>query len=340
MPFTNNDVALAIINFLESSVANKQVGEDYAELMEVAIDCIADAFAVDKSDAAAAIKSKFDGQSLVDYLNKAPVAGFAAGAATGATAQHEIDEGAKVQADALKAEGNKAMAQRNFNEAIEKYTQAIELDPSNVVYLSNRAAAYSSLGQHDKAISDAEKAIEIDNSFAKAYSRLGLAKYALNDAQGAMQAYKKGLEVEGNSPSEAMQKGFETAKKQVESELEKSIDTSSSTRDVPNAGAGAAPGGLPDFSSMFGGGGAGGMPSLSDMMSNPQVMQAAQEMMLNPQAMQNLMNNPMVKQMAQNFGLGGEGAPDLSNLMNNPMLSQFMGGAGAGAGANKKKDDE
>ena len=61
-------------------------------------------------------------------------------------------------------------------------------------------------------------------------------------------------------------------------------------------------------------------------MNNPQIMQAAQEMMSNPAAMQNLFSNPAVKQMAQQMGLGGENGPDLSNIMNNPMFNQFMGG--------------
>ena len=37
----------------------------------------------------------------------------------------------------------------------------------------NRAAAYSSVGDHQKAVEDAEQALEVDGSFVKAYSRLG-----------------------------------------------------------------------------------------------------------------------------------------------------------------------
>lgn len=329
MPYTNKDVALAIIDFLQTSVQKKDVPEDYAESLDVAIDCIGDAFGVDKLKAA-----KINGQSLVDIVNGASSSSSSAAATKekAAVATSTVDEATKAEADALKAEGNKAMAARNYSEAIAKYTQAIELDPSNVVYLLNRAAAFSSLGQHDMAIADAEKAIELDPNFSKAYLRMGLAKYALGDAKGAMDAYKKGLDIEGGTPSEAMQKGYETAKKRVEADLEKSIDTTL----TPAAGTGAAgAGGMPDFSSMFG----GGMPSLGEMMNNPQVMQAAQEMMSNPQAMQNLLSNPAVKQMAQQFGLGGENGPDLSALMNNPMLSSFMGGAGGAGGANGGASD-
>ncbi|RLV96034.1 Small glutamine-rich tetratricopeptide repeat-containing protein 2 [Spathaspora sp. JA1] len=311
---TNKGIALSIIEFLKQSITNKEISEDYIESMDVAIDCIADAYEVDKDQSSTI---KFDGKSLSELIKSS-------GSTTATTSEKisEVSAETKAKADALKVEGNKAMASRDFQLAIDKYTQAIELDPKNEIYLSNRAAAYSSNLQHAKAVADAEAAIKLNENFSKAYSRLGLAKYALGDAKGSMEAYAKGLEIEGDKKSPAMTKGYETAKNRYEDE-QSSVQ---STREEAPAGAGAA-GGLPDFGSMFGGaGGAGGMPGLADMMNNPQVMQAAQEMMSNPDAMRNLFNNPAIRSMAESMGLGGENAPDLSNIMNNPMFSQFMGG--------------
>jgi small glutamine-rich tetratricopeptide repeat-containing protein alpha len=65
------------------------------------------------------------------------------------------------------------MSGKNFDQAVDSYTQAIALDPTNVVYYSNRAAAHSSKGDHMSAVTDAEKAIQLNPSFIKAYSRLG-----------------------------------------------------------------------------------------------------------------------------------------------------------------------
>ena len=330
---SNKDIALSIIHFLKSSVAQKEIAEDYAESMDVAIDCIADAYEVDKDDDSKIVQSKFDGKSLAELIKLSLSGkGVASSGSTGSSATSasaEVSADIKAQADQLKVEGNRAMASRDFTEAIAKYTSAIDLDSSNVVYLSNRAAAYSSSSQHAKAVEDAQKAIELNPQFSKAYSRLGLAKYALGEAKEAMDAYKKGLDAEGEKKSDAMAKGYETAKRRVEEDLERSIskpeEEATETSRSTGAGAGAAAGGMPDFSSMFGG--AGGMPDLSQMMNNPQIMQAAQEMMSNPGALQGLMSNPAVRQMAESMGLGGGegGAPDLSNLMNNPMLNQFMG---------------
>ncbi|KAM9924122.1 hypothetical protein OXX59_004741 [Metschnikowia pulcherrima] len=320
MAVTNKDLALAIIKFLETSVADKTVSEEFSESIDVAIDCIADAFEVEKADANT-VATKFGGKDLLAAVNS--------GASSPETTEKtEIDAESKARADSLKAEGNKAMAAKDFAAAVAKYTDAIALDPTNVVYLSNRAAAHSSALQHDKAVQDAEAAIALDKSFSKAYSRLGLAQYALGNAKEAMEAYKKGMEVEGAQPSEAMKRGYETAKKRAEEELENSISTTEPATEQPAEGAargtGAGAGGLPDLASMLG----GGMPNISEMMNNPQVMQAAQSLMSNPGAMEGLMNNPMLRQMAQ--GMGGEGG--LEGLMNNPALQNiaksFMGNQG------------
>lgn len=64
------------------------------------------------------------------------------------------------------------MSQKLYDSAIEQYTEAIKLDPTPVYY-SNRAAAWGGLGEHGKAVEDAQEALKLDPKFAKAYSRLG-----------------------------------------------------------------------------------------------------------------------------------------------------------------------
>ena len=65
------------------------------------------------------------------------------------------------------------MAQKDYTAAIDLYTQALAKYPGNAIYLSNRAAAYSSKGDHSNAVKDAESALEVDPSFVRAYHRLG-----------------------------------------------------------------------------------------------------------------------------------------------------------------------
>ncbi|KAL9048509.1 MAG: hypothetical protein Q9162_007689, partial [Coniocarpon cinnabarinum] len=108
------------------------------------------------------------------------------------------------------------MQQKNHEKAIEFYGKAISISPTNPIYLSNRAAAHSALKQHELARNDAEMAVASDPKYTKAWSRLGLARFALGDAKGSMEAYKSGIDAEGNGGSEAMKKGYETAKRKVE----------------------------------------------------------------------------------------------------------------------------
>lgn len=79
----------------------------------------------------------------------------------------------KASAEKLKLKGNTLMSGKKYDEAIQSYTEAIDLDSTNPVYYSNRAAAHSSKGDHLLAIGDAEKAIEADSSYVKGYHRLG-----------------------------------------------------------------------------------------------------------------------------------------------------------------------
>lgn len=216
------------------------------------------------------------------------------------------------------------MAQKDYPSAINFYTQALSIHPTNAVFLSNRAAAHSAAKDHTSAKVDAEAAVAIDPSYTKAWSRLGLARFALGDAKGAMEAYGKGIEHEGNGGSDAMKKGFETAKRRVE---EMSDEQENLPRSSPG-GAGGAPGGMPDLgslASMFGGGGAGGaggaggMPDLGSIMNNPMFASMAQNLMSNPDMMNNLMSNPRIRDMANQFSSGG-GMPDMSSLMSDPNL--------------------
>ncbi|KAK3363153.1 hypothetical protein B0T25DRAFT_587182 [Lasiosphaeria hispida] len=102
-------------------------------------------------------------------------------------------------ADELKALGNKAIAAKNFDEAIDKFTQAIEIDPSNHIFYSNRSAAYASKKEWDSALKDAEKTTELKPDWPKGWGRRGTALYGKGDLLGASDAYEEGLKLDPNN---------------------------------------------------------------------------------------------------------------------------------------------
>jgi small glutamine-rich tetratricopeptide repeat-containing protein alpha len=72
------------------------------------------------------------------------------------------------------------------------------------------------------------------------------------------------------------------------------------------------------------------MPDLAGLMQNPMMRQMAQNLMSNPDMMSNLMSNPQLANMASQFagrggggGGGGGGMPDLASLMNDPNIADM-----------------
>jgi len=63
----------------------------------------------------------------------------------------------------------------------EKFTEAINIDPSNHVLYSNRSGSYASLKQFDKALEDATKVTEIKPDWPKGWSRKGAALHGQGD---------------------------------------------------------------------------------------------------------------------------------------------------------------
>lgn len=256
---TKKRLAIAVIDFLKSSVKDGTVPSDESESIDLATQFIAEAFKVDPNDPAA-LQDALGGQSLVSIYSvfekmKKSSPSAASKASAGAATKEELTEEKKAEAEKLKGQGNAAMAAKDYDLAIDFYTKAIAINSANPIYLSNRAAAYSAQGKHDKAVADAQAAVNVDPKYSKAWSRLGFSKYALGDARGAMEAYEKGIEAEGNGGSEVMKRGYETARKKVEQEDDAVQKDRGAGASSPGAG------GMPDLSSlagMFGGGGAGG----------------------------------------------------------------------------------
>ncbi|KAK3393513.1 hypothetical protein B0H63DRAFT_19045 [Podospora didyma] len=119
-------------------------------------------------------------------------------------------------AEELKALGNKAIAAKNFDEAIDKFTQAIAIDPSNHILYSNRSAAYASKKDWDHALTDAEKTTELKPDWPKGWGRKGTALYGKGDLLGAHDAYENGLKLDPNNAG--MKNDFASVQRAMEQE--------------------------------------------------------------------------------------------------------------------------
>lgn len=66
-------------------------------------------------------------------------------------------EGYLIQVEDLKNQGNKAFQSKDYDKAIELFSQAIKLDPKNHVLWSNRSAARAGKREWAEALADAEE---------------------------------------------------------------------------------------------------------------------------------------------------------------------------------------
>lgn len=100
----------------------------------------------------------------------------------------------------LKRKGTEAFQNKEYEEAIKFYGQAIALSASDHLLYSNRSAAFAGAGKYEEALVDAQKCVELKPDFAKGYGRLGLAQFHLNKLMDAKKAYEEGLKHDSQSP--------------------------------------------------------------------------------------------------------------------------------------------
>lgn len=89
--------------------------------------------------------------------------------------------------------GNSAMAKGELDQAISNYNKAIELNPRLADAYNNRGLAYARKEQYDRAVGDFSRAVEIDPRFDRAYNNLGNAHVAKGEPERAIPNYNKAI---------------------------------------------------------------------------------------------------------------------------------------------------
>ncbi|CAO2813241.1 unnamed protein product [Amaranthus hypochondriacus] len=106
-------------------------------------------------------------------------------------------------AEELKSLANGAFKAHKYSQAIDLYSQAIELNNQNAVYWANRAFAHTKLEEYGSAIHDATKAIEIDSKYSKGYYRRGAALLAMGKFKEALKDFQQVKRLCPNDPDAA-----------------------------------------------------------------------------------------------------------------------------------------
>lgn len=125
----------------------------------------------------------------------------------------------ELDGEAYKQAGNKFFKQKEYIKAIEQYTKAIECEPENATFLSNRAAAYMSAGKFKFALDDCVLADRHQSDNAKTLLRMARIQVALGRPADALQTYDRmspPASTKDRAPAQQMLQHLRSAEQSVE----------------------------------------------------------------------------------------------------------------------------
>ncbi|KAJ1882303.1 Hsp90 cochaperone, partial [Kickxella alabastrina] len=106
----------------------------------------------------------------------------------------------KAQAAQAKDQGNSAYKARQFEDALEHYSKAIELDPTDITFWNNKSAVYFEMGKYEECIETAKQAVDVGREnraeykhIAKAMGRIGTAYSKVDNLDKAIEYYNRSL---------------------------------------------------------------------------------------------------------------------------------------------------
>jgi len=133
----------------------------------------------------------------------------------------------------LKSIGDNFFNENMFEEAIEKYTLALDFDSDDKykIYL-NRCLSFYKLKKYNKALSDAIKATRLKPDNAKSWGRLGSCLSALGRKSQSIYAFKKAYELEPLNENYKMEANKEIDLNDSDTEVEDYKDEDDKEEDV------------------------------------------------------------------------------------------------------------
>jgi Flp pilus assembly protein TadD, contains TPR repeats len=100
--------------------------------------------------------------------------------------------------------------QERYNDSLEAYNRALELDPNDFEAWNNKGIDEGLLGRYDEALKSFENAVAINESYAEAWYNMGV----IYDFKGyyytAVQAYKRATQIDPSYHKALVRKNFDT----------------------------------------------------------------------------------------------------------------------------------
>jgi tetratricopeptide (TPR) repeat protein len=104
--------------------------------------------------------------------------------------------------------GNEYYYRKEYNNAIQCYDKALEIEPNDSKAWNNKGTALGQLGNYEEAIKCFDKALEMEPNYAKAWDNKGTAFEKLGNYEEAIQCYDKAIEIQPNDSDTWYNKGI------------------------------------------------------------------------------------------------------------------------------------
>jgi stress-induced-phosphoprotein 1 len=196
-----------------------------------------------------------------------------------------------VKAEEARTRGNELFKDGKFAEAVQFYSESIKRSDSDPRAYSNRAACYTKLMALPEALKDAERAIELDQTFVKAYIRKAAIQFTKRDFVDCVKTCDEALAVDAEHHQGKHRGEIEAQKMRAQNGIY-GYDASSSSSSSAEKGdenltqEEKARRAMQD-------------PKIQEIMSDPVMQQILQQMSSDPAAAQDHMKNPVIRQKIQ-----------------------------------------
>ncbi|KAF7817823.1 Ankyrin-1 isoform A [Senna tora] len=141
-------------------------------------------------------ENKSQQQNLQDIARNATETSFPKDTALPEQNLPEVAPEAKKKAAEAKSRGDEAFKRKEYYMAVDAYTQAIDLDPTDATLLSNRSLCWIRLGQAEHALADAKACRALKPDWPKACYREGAALRLLQKFDEAANAFYEGVRLD------------------------------------------------------------------------------------------------------------------------------------------------
>lgn len=192
-------------------------------------------------------------------------------------ASYQDDE----KAEEAKQRGNDFFRQQKWGEAVREYEEAVKRAPKNAAIRNNLAAALCKIMDFSGAQRQIEVALEIDPKYVKALARKGDIEMMMKEYHKAQDSYKAGLEIDPENT--ACMEGLRKCLAAI------SYGRANMTEDEKKEQAAHA---MAD-------------PHIQNILTDPVVQQVLRDFSENPDAAQQAMRNPGMRQKIQKLIAAG-----------------------------------